>query len=71
MGASVEFIIAKSVVQQGGTMCSKEGPDMAAINSLGGPHILPQTVPHTHITFQLSLFVLRRQVTVCWRVLAP
>ena len=25
------------------------GPDMAAINSLGGPHVLPQTVQGDHM----------------------
>ena len=29
-------------------MCSKGGPDMAAINSPGGPHVLPQTVRGDH-----------------------
>ena len=28
---------------------SKEGPDMAAIDSPGGPHVLPQTVWGDHI----------------------
>ena len=29
-------------------MCSKGGPDMAAIDSPGGPHVLPQTVWGDH-----------------------
>ena len=29
-------------------MGSKEGPDMAAINSPGGPHVLPRTVWGDH-----------------------
>ena len=33
MGPNVEFIITQSVMQ-----CNKEGPDMAAINSLGGQY---------------------------------
>ena len=32
-------------------MCSKEGPDMAATDSPGGPHVLPQTVWGVHISF--------------------
>ena len=35
MGTSVEFIIAQSMVQREGTMCSKGGPDIAATNSPG------------------------------------
>ena len=29
-------------------MCSKGGPDMADIDSPGGPHVLPQTVWGDH-----------------------
>ena len=30
-------------------MCSKGGPDMAAVDSPGGPHVLPQSLGGPHI----------------------
>ena len=51
MGSNIEFIIAQTVVQcnnKGGLCIARGGPDMAAINSLGGPHVLPQTVWGDH-----------------------